>query len=189
MSVATLPRLVVLGTAVLATVVAGAVQADAASTAGTVSVSGSSVTFQAGDGVANNVEVYTTLDRVLALSDNAASVKLSSSARNRCTLDAAIVRCTGVTSVTVVLGNRDDKLHAEGYAQLRASGGSGNDNLEAGGYQEPVTLLGEDGNDVLTGGVRGDRLDAGSGHNQRIQGNGGRDVCSGSDAVKVSCEA
>ena len=78
---------------------------------------------------------------------------------------------------------------AEGYARLRASGGSGNDNLEASFYHERVTFQGNEGNDVLIGGDRNDRLEAGSGRNQRTEGNNGRDICSGSDVDKVSCEA
>jgi Ca2+-binding RTX toxin-like protein len=189
MPTTTVPKLLIIGTAAVATVLAGTATARAASAAGTVSVQGTSLTFQAGDDVANNVEVFSTQDPVLALSDHAAPVRLASSARNRCTLDGAIVRCTGITSITVQLGNRNDKLHAEGFARLRASGGSGNDRLEAGSYQGQVTFQGDGGNDVLIGGVRNDRLDAGSGSNQRTEGNGGRDVCTGSNVVKISCEA
>ena len=183
-----LRRPLIVGTAVLATVLASAVPAQAAE-AGTVSVQGSSLTFRAGDDVANDLDVLSTRDRFFSLIDSAAPVRLASSARNRCTLDGAIVRCTGISSVTVELGNRNDNLHAEGYARLRAYGRSGNDNLEARVYEERVTFQGNDGNDVLIGGVRNDRLEAGSGRNQRTEGNGGRDVCSGSDVVKVSCEA
>jgi len=188
MSTTTVPRLLIFGTAVLATVLAGAAPAQAAPAAGTVSVQGSSVTFRAGDDAANDLEVFSTRDRFFALIDDAAPVRLASSARNRCTVDGAIVRCTGISSITLELGNRNDNLHAEGYARLRASGGSGNDNLEARFYQERLTFRGNGGNDVLIGGVRNDRLEAGSGRNQRTEGNGGRDVCSGSDVVKVSCE-
>jgi Ca2+-binding RTX toxin-like protein len=189
MPTTTVPRLLIISTAAMATILAGTGPARAASAAGTVSVQGSSLTFRAGGDVANDVEVFSTLDRILALIDHAAPVTLASSARGRCTLDGAIVRCTGISSVTVELGNRNDNLHAEGYARLRATGGSGNDNLEAGSYQEQVTFQGNGGNDVLIGGVRNDRLEAGSGRNQRTEGNGGRDVCTGSDIVKISCEA
>jgi Ca2+-binding RTX toxin-like protein len=103
-------------------------------------------------------------------------------------VEGSIARCTGISSITVELGNRNDVLHGEGYARLRASGGSGNDNLEARNYNERLTFQGNGGNDVLIGGERNDRLDAGSGRNQRTEGNGGRDVCSGSDVTKVSCE-
>ncbi len=180
-------RLLIVGTAALATVLAGAAPAQAASP-GTVSVQGGSVTFRAGNDVANNLEVLSTRDRFFALIDSAAPVRLAASARSRCTVDGAIVRCTGITSVTLELGNRNDLLHAEGFATLRAYGRSGNDNLEATSYQERLTLQGNDGNDVLIGGARNDRLDAGSGRNQRAVGNGGRDVCSGSDVTKVLCE-
>lgn len=189
MSTRTMLRFLMLSTAVLATVLAGAAPAQAAPAAGTVSVQGSSVTFRAGANVANDVQVFSTRDRFFALIDSAAPVRLASSARNRCTLDGAIVRCTGISSITVELGNRNDNLHAEGFARLRASGGSGNDNLEARSYEARLTFRGNDGNDVLIGGTRNDRLEAGSGRNQRTEGNGGRDVCSGSDVVKVSCEA
>lgn len=189
MSTTTVPRLLIIGTAAIATVLAGTAQARAASAAGTVSVQGTSLTFRAGDDVANDVEVFSTQDPVLALTDHAAPIRLASPARNRCTLDGAIVRCTGISSVTVELGNRNDHLHAEGFARLRASGGSGNDTLEAGSYQEQVTFQGDGGSDVLIGGARNDRLDAGSGRNQRTEGNGGRDVCTGSDVVKISCES
>jgi spore coat protein U-like protein len=189
MSTTTKARRLILCTAVLGAVLAGGAPAQAAQAAGTVSVRGSSLTFRAGDDVANDVQVFSTRDRFFALIDSAAPVTLAASARNRCTLDGAIVRCTGISSVTVELGNRNDNLHAEGYARLRANGRSGNDTLEARFYQERVTFRGNEGNDVLIGGDRNDRLDAGSGRNQRTEGNGGRDVCSGSDVVKVSCEA
>src|SRR2546423_11669114 len=140
MSTTTVPRLLIIGTAAMATVLAGTTSARAASAAGTVSVQGTSLTFQAGDDVANNVEVFSTQDPVLALIDHPAPVRLASSARNRCALDGAIVRCTGITSVTVELGNRNDRLHAEGFARLRASGGSGTDTPAAGSPQEQVTL-------------------------------------------------
>jgi len=188
MSTKPVPRLLIIGTAVLATVFAGAAPAQAAPAAGTVSVQGSSVTFRAGDDVANDVTVLSTRDRFFALIDDAAPVRLASSARNRCTVEGAIVRCTGISSVTLELGNRDDTLHAEGYARLRAYGRSGNDTLEARSYNERLTFQGNGGNDVLIGGNRNDRLEAGSGRDQRTEGNGGRDVCSGSDVVKVSCE-
>ena len=188
MSTTTIPRLLILSAAVLATVLAGAAPAQAAPAAGTVSVQGSSATFRAGDGVANNLQVASTLDPIFAIIDDAAPIRLASSARNRCVVDGAIVRCTGITSVNLELGNRNDTVHAEGYARLRASGGSGNDYLEANFYQERVTFQGNSGNDVLIGGDRNDRLEAGSGRNQRTEGNGGRDVCSGSDVTKVSCE-
>jgi Ca2+-binding RTX toxin-like protein len=173
---------------VLVTVFAGAAPAQAAPAAGTVSVSGSSLTFRAGSGVANNVSVFSTQDRFFALVDGAAPVKLASSARNRCRFDGDVVQCTGISSITVELGNRSDNLHAEGYARLRVTGGSGDDNLEATSHEERVTLQGNEGNDVLIGGDRNDRLEAGSGRNQRTEGNGGTDFCSGSDVVKVSCE-
>jgi Ca2+-binding RTX toxin-like protein len=184
----TLPRFLILSAAVLATVVAVAAPAEAAPATGTVSVQGSSLSFRAGDNVANVVTVLSTRDRFFALIDDAAPVTLAASARGRCTVDSGTVRCTGISSVTVELGNRNDTLHAEGYARLRAYGRSGNDNLEATFYQESLTFQGNDGNDRLIGGVRNDRLEAGPGRGQRTEGNGGRDVCSGSDVVKVSCE-
>lgn len=180
-------RLLIVGTAALATVLAGAAPAQAASP-GTVSLQGDTVTFRAGNDVANDLEVLSTQDRFFALIDDAAPVRLASSARNRCTVDGPIVRCTGISAVTLELGNRNDRLHAEGFARLRAYGRSGNDNLEATFYRERLTFQGNDGNDVLTGGDRNDRLEAGSGRNQRTVGNGGRDVCSGSNVTKVSCE-
>jgi hypothetical protein len=190
MSRATMPRLLIFSAAALAAVLAGSGTgfAQAAPAAGTVSVQGSSLTFRAGNNVANDVDVFSTLDPIVALTDDAAPITLASSARDRCVLDGAFVRCTGISSVTLELGNRNDNLHAEGFARLRASGGSGNDNLEARSYDERLTFQGNNGNDVLIGGDRNDRLEAGSGRNQRAEGNGGRDVCSGSDVVKVSCE-
>jgi Ca2+-binding RTX toxin-like protein len=188
MSTMTTPRVLLISAAVLTAVLVGAAPVQAAPATGTVSVQGSSVTFRAGD-AANDVQVLSTRDRFFALIDQGAPVTLASSARNRCTLDGATVRCTGISSVTLDLGNRNDHLHAEGYARLSARGGAGNDNLEARFYHERVTFQGNEGNDVLIGGERNDRLEAGSGRNQRTEGNGGRDVCSGSGVVKVSCEA
>jgi Ca2+-binding RTX toxin-like protein len=189
MSRATVPSLLIAGTAVLATVFFGAVHANAASTVGTVSVSGNTATFQAGSGASNDLDVATTGDHVFSLIDHGAPLQLAASARSRCVLDSISLRCNGITSVIVNMGDRNDKLHAEGSTRLTASGGSGNDRLEAATYDVAVTFRGNSGNDVLIGGRAGDRLDAGSGNNQRIEGNGGRDTCTGSNVVKVSCEA
>ena len=188
----TMPKVLIFSVAAVAAVFAGTAWAgqvgQAAPAAGTVSVDGGSVSFRAGDNAANDVEVFTTQDEVFAMTDNGAPIRLASSARDRCELDDGFVRCTGISSVTVDLGDRSDKLQAEGFARLQAFGQSGNDRMAVTFYTRGVTLRGGSGNDTLIGGDGDDRLDAGSGRNQRAEGNAGRDFCSGSDVTKVSCE-
>jgi hypothetical protein len=188
MSASTAPRLLILTVAVVATVAGTATAAQAAPAAGTVSVQGRSLTFRAGDDVANDLHVLSTQDNFVAVIDAAAPVTLARSARDRCEQDGTFVRCTGITSIRLVLGNRNDNLEAEGFQRLEASGQSGDDTLDAGFYEARVTLRGNDGNDTLIGGNRSDRLDAGSGSNQLANGNAGEDRCTGSNLTRVSCE-
>jgi len=92
---------------------------------------------------------------------------------------------TAPGDVTVTIGNRpDDGTVGEGddvAADVETvQGGLGDDRLTAGA--EPATLLGSDGQDVLSGGPGADRIDGGAGEDT-IDGGRGADVLTGGGDV------
>ncbi|WP_157592061.1 calcium-binding protein [Solirubrobacter soli] len=78
--------------------------------------------------------------------------------------------CPGadITSISVDLGDGDDRYAGPVKHPARVDGGSGNDVLR--GFEKPVTLLGGPGDDSLTGSERSDVLDGGPGADDILGG-------------------
>lgn len=157
---------------------------------GTVSLDDFTLTYKAGPGVANKITVAGTLDEYFYIHDDVAFVRLVNDPERRCTqVDRHSVRCVGVATARVSLGDLNDSFTAEGYAPLRVSGGPGNDTLDAGNQARPVLLLGDEGDDLLVGGDGDDTLHAGPGVRQRTVGNDGLDTCTTPDRTgRILCE-
>jgi hypothetical protein len=125
--------------------------------AGTVSVSGGVLTFDASPGETNNVTVFYSQD------DNA----FQAGDTNPITTGAGCatgdrgVSCpaTGVTAVAVNLGDGDDRGDAEGLpVPVVVHGGPGNDELDGEG-----TLFGDEGDDYLVGSQHAETFTGGPG--------------------------
>jgi Ca2+-binding RTX toxin-like protein len=137
--------------------------------AATVSVIGSTLTFTANAGEANDVTVIWG-----DVHDNGANLTAGSGCS---TVDANSVSCTDpFTAVSVSLGDGHDQLQAFLNAPATVNAGSGNDIVF--GANMPTVLHGEGGNDQLTSNYFGSTLDGADG-NDTIQGGGGGTVDGG----------
>ena len=76
-------------------------------------------------------------------------------------VDSNTLRCDGVGSVSLVLGDGDDTLAVDGELRVAADGGTGADRLAGGPAGDQ--LRGGAGDDVLVGGAGSDELDGGDG--------------------------
>ena len=137
----------------------------ATASAGTVTYSGDTVTFDAAPGEQNYVLAYATNDCAglaapcLYLSDSYA-IAAPAGCERPGYFDSAIV-CPQPNQIVMHLGDRNDAaLDWNGPSTI--DGGSGNDSLFGNGGADHLT--GGDGNDDLVGGPGNDVLDAGPGN-------------------------
>jgi Ca2+-binding RTX toxin-like protein len=137
--------------------------------AGTVGVSGTSVTYRAAPGETNDVTVTAT--------KTAVTVKDAGAPVSGCTaVDPNTTRCDGTfRRASLTLGSGADRARITGIA-ASVNGGSGPDRL-TGGVRDDL-LDGAAGNDVLDGGA-GDDLLLGDGGNDTLRGGRGRDELDG----------
>ncbi|GGN34369.1 Ca2+-binding RTX toxin-like protein [Actinoplanes campanulatus] len=174
-----------------ATVAMGTGPAQAASTS-VASVSGDTLVFQAGSGLANRVVVTGSSYRVTI--DDKYKIKAGKGCK-AVPGDKTKVTCTGAKYASIRLGNKSDTLvNRTNQVVIYALGSSGNDRLDGGSYQDH--LYGGSGNDTISGGGNDDRLFGesgndvligtaddnwlmGGGGNDRIYGQGGDDVLQG----------
>jgi Ca2+-binding RTX toxin-like protein len=137
--------------------------------AGTLTTSGSRVTYKAASGEINRVTV--------TASGGSVTVRDAGAPVTGCTaVDANEARCDGsFTRVSLTLGDGADRAKVSGVAAI-ANGGPGADSLTGGAQDD--TLSGSSGNDVLSGGA-GDDLLLGDAGNDTLKGGKGRDELDG----------
>jgi hypothetical protein len=131
-----------------------------AQAAATMSVSGSTLTFTASDGLDHQTHPYLATNGHLCI-DDLDGIGLGASG------------CTSVSSGVVDCGA------PSAFTRLVFSFGAGDDTLAVGdGLHLPVTADGGAGDDEINGGDQGDVLDGGDGADT-VYGNGGADVVRG----------
>ena len=146
---------------------------SAVASAGTVSVSGSMLTYSAADGETNDLELSGVLS--IDVTDTAGVVAVAPCAQ----VSATEADCpSGLTVFDVSLGDLSDAAvdSTVGSASAHFSGGEGDDQLT--GLFGADVLLGGGGNDTLSGAQGNDELDGGSGDDQ-LEGVLGDDRLSG----------
>ena len=133
------------------------------------------LTYRAAPGVADTLIVTST-----ASSGGTFDVVVGTANRMRagagCTRAGTFqVRCAGVVSASILLGDGNDTLGADSGALPRVvRGGSGNDRL-----------FGGSGHDVLRGGAGNDQADAGVGDESILRGGSGDDLLGGSGGADI----
>ncbi|HWM10313.1 MAG TPA: calcium-binding protein [Solirubrobacteraceae bacterium] len=138
--------------------------APAAAQAATASAVGGALTYTAAEGEANDLSV-TLSAGTYTLSD---AVAITASGTCAPTGTPSEVTCTGVSSITIDVRDRDDDVEVgPGTAAVILTGGAGDDEL-----------IGGDGNDALNGGTDADRLSGGSG-TDTLNGDWGDDSLTG----------
>jgi Ca2+-binding RTX toxin-like protein len=137
--------------------------------AGTITASGSTVTYRAAAGEANRITVTGSTGSV-TVRDAGASV-------TGCTaVTANEARCDGAfRHASLSIGDGADRARVTGIAAT-ITGGAGADSLTGGARDD--TLTGSAGNDVLAGGA-GEDLLLGDAGNDRLLGGAGRDELDG----------
>jgi Ca2+-binding RTX toxin-like protein len=179
--------LTAIGVAAAATTTLLAAPAQAATT-GKAQVLGehqSIVTFTAAAGKANSL-VITISGRTITLNDQVA-IKPGKGCK-AVKGDKTKVKCTTArkpTELSVVLGNKNDRVVNNTGVPLVAEGGSGNDALTGGTNRD--RLFGGSGNDYLAGRAGNDAIDGGTGndhiyggkHNDWLHGDTGKDTIHG----------
>ena len=140
----------------------------AASAAGTMSKTGSTLVFTAGNGDTNNVDVSTDGSGHILISDTGATITPDGTVCVKGvddnTVDCGVPSTKGYSAVSLVLGDQADTASFENELPLgasagsrRADGGPGNDSLN--GSQQADTLIGGPDQDTLTGYGGGDTLE------------------------------
>jgi Ca2+-binding RTX toxin-like protein len=133
-----------------------ALAVPATANAATLSIAGSTVSFAAADGETNDVTValaagaYTITD---------AGAPLNAGPCTQLTANSASCTAGGITALSLDARDRDDRIVVASVAV-------------------PVTLIGAEGDDVLTGGDGGDTLNGGAGAD-RLDGAAGNDTLNG----------
>ncbi|MFP5246614.1 MAG: hypothetical protein ACLGH0_07960 [Thermoanaerobaculia bacterium] len=145
--------------------------------AGTVSLSGTTLIFDAKIGEVNTIEVEpngaafdsstSQFVQGLVLRDRTSLISLDT---NQCRVIAGVVLCdfsVPIGSISISLGNKDDSVKqiftGDGRSPIamRVTGGLGNDTIS--GSELADVLDGGAGNDTITGGRGRDIIDGGSG--------------------------
>jgi Ca2+-binding RTX toxin-like protein len=163
--------------------------APAAAAAGTVSVRGSTVVYEAPPGEVNTVIVRCASASECFVSDTTAPVTDGTG----CAASAAEHTCTGadLAAIELGLGDGDDSASQDPSAPsqlpVTADGGDGGDTISGGdagdslrGGPGPDTLTGLGGSDLIEGGSGADGVDAGPGDDS-VRGGCGDDILSGGD--------
>jgi Ca2+-binding RTX toxin-like protein len=173
-------RLVAVVAAALATVVSAP-----ATYAGTVTVNGSTLVFQAASGEANDLSVIT--GNPLTVRD---AVPITAGPGCSTTANANEVTCTsaGVSLLDVHTGDLADRVNMD-YAFIAATidGGPGHDNLNGSSLGD--TVNGADGNDTVHGGLGGNDVLHGGPGDDSLDGLIGSDQYYGGDGDDVLIRA
>jgi Ca2+-binding RTX toxin-like protein len=140
-----------------------------AAQAGTVTASGSTVTYRAAAGEANRIAVTGSSGSVTVRDAGAPVTGCTAVTANEARCDGAFRRAS------LSLGDGADRARVTGIA-AGITGGAGADSLTGGAGDD--TLTGSAGNDVLSGGA-GDDLLLGDAGNDRLLGGAGRDELDG----------
>ena len=177
---------------------AGGTAASADPPAGTVYVSGATLTFEPGSGVANDVDVDPVL---VGAAERYRIVDLAAPvvAGEGCTQDGDhTVHCdpTDLVYFAAELGDENDILGVRGTLRSTVEGGGGGDRIEGGSGNDTLsggdgsdTLDGWSGDDLLLGGNGDDLLIGGFGHDLLIGGLGADTTHGGSGTDTVSYES
>lgn len=167
---------------VVAGLAAAALTGAAAAHAATVSRSGSTITYRAGSGEENRLDVKARSDGRIAFYERgdpraggppSYTIQGGASCRSETAASFAEATCDGpgVTQIVIQLGDRDDELSRDDQPQtlelpagitLRADGGAGDDRLL--GTTRSDTLTGAGGDDTLYGGGGKDVENGGAGN-------------------------
>ena len=192
MSKTALRRILTIGAALAATAALNAAPAQAAPPAGVLRVVGGIALFTASSGVTNVISTAGTMDHYIGIHDTSGEITIDPSAAAKCHRSAdphnTSVNCRDIDLLSFSLGDGNDTLYTEGYLPVYVQAGPGDDTVRAPIADAGVSVLGQDGNDTLTGGEGSDFLDAGPGVHQRTEGGLGTDTSRGSGVTKVSCE-
>ncbi|MBB2945652.1 Ca2+-binding RTX toxin-like protein [Actinoplanes lutulentus] len=143
-----------------------------AASTGVASVSGTTVTYKAGQQKTNAVTI-TRSGRTVTIDDRV-TVKAGKGCK-KVKGDRTRVRCTTATAPTrikVFLYDRNDSLKNKTSIKTFGYAGTGDDKLTGGSAAD--RLVGDSGNDQIWGGAGNDSLDGGAG-NDRITGGAGND--------------
>jgi hypothetical protein len=140
-----------------------------ATQAGTVTASGSTVSYRAAAGEANRITVTGSPGSVTVRDASAPVTGCAAVTANEARCDGAFRRAS------LSLGDRSDRARVSGIA-ASIHGGAGADSLTGGADDD--TLTGSAGSDVLSGGS-GDDLLLGDAGNDRLLGGAGRDELDG----------
>jgi Ca2+-binding RTX toxin-like protein len=135
--------------------------AAAPAQASSVSVAGSSLTFVAADGEANDVAVTLAAGAYIVTDSGA---PLNAGTCTQLTPSSASCSATGITALSLDARDRDDRITLVAASVPATLVGAEGDDVLAGG----------DGADTLSGGAGADRLDGGTG-NDTLNGDSGDD--------------
>jgi Ca2+-binding RTX toxin-like protein len=159
-----------IATTAATTLFASPAQAATVGKAQVLGTHNSIVEFTAAAGRSNSL-VITISGRTVTLNDRVA-IKAGKGCK-AVKGDRTKVRCTTSrkpTELSVVLGNKNDKVYNKTGVLMVAEGGSGNDTLSGGSHRD--RLFGGSGNDKLYGGAGIDAIDGESGNDYIVGGRG-----------------
>jgi Ca2+-binding RTX toxin-like protein len=170
--------------AALAVTLAGLGMTASGAFAGTVSLSGGTVTYSAKAGETNKVTLTQSGDKI-TVKDSAGVT-----AGAGCTGSPVFCQAGNLKSVVVKLGNKDDTLDASSVTvPMTIDGDSGDDVITAGAGNDTIhgntgddELHGFNGNDHIFGDPGDDHL-FGQNGNDTLEGNTGDDHINGGDGV------
>ncbi|MFE4834896.1 calcium-binding protein [Arthrobacter sp. NPDC056691] len=145
----------------------GATPAQAATGVGK---SGNTLTISAAPGATNKITISRSND-TFTIRDGGDPISSGTGCGGFPPIVPITCSAVGITQVVVNAGDLNDTVTSNSFGvRTTIHGGSGNDTLMAGPASGPVNFFGEDGGDVLLGGLNADVFDGGAGADTMIGG-------------------